>query len=170
MFKVRFYFGYKHGPSYSGTPVGRSPCVPLSGSHTRAPIGRTALRACRTGPYPKVSPLDDSPSPRAAHIDRTHAHGRTRANVPWDRRDTHGTAYHGTARKRAHRRCLPAGPPCGMRMHAHADGWAPRPASQNLTCMSHPHHSFRLNDFHIAETWMCRLTRLHGDTVKRIIS
>jgi hypothetical protein len=76
--------------------------VPLSGSHTLAPIGRTALRACATGSHPKVTPRDGSPSPRAAHIDRTHAHGRTRANVPWDGRDAHGTAHHGTARERTH--------------------------------------------------------------------
>ena len=87
---------------------GTVPTVPLSGSHTLAPIGRTALRACATGSYPKVSPLDDSPSPRAGHVDRTRAHGRTRANVPWDGRDAHGTAHHGTARERAH--TLPAGP------------------------------------------------------------
>ena len=88
--------------------VGRSPTVLLSGSHTLAPIGRTALRACATGSHPKVTPRDGSPSPRAGHIDRTHSHGRARANVPWDGRDAHGTAHHGTARERAH--TPPAGP------------------------------------------------------------
>ena len=83
--------------------------VPLSGSHTLAPIGRTALRACATGSHPKVTPRDGSPSPRAGHIDRTHSHGRARANVPWDGRDAHGTAHHGTARERAH--TLPMRPP-----------------------------------------------------------
>ena len=76
--------------------------VPLSGSHTLAPIGRTALRACATGSHPKVTPRDGSPSRRATHIDRTRAHGRTRADVPWDGRDAHGTAHHGTARERTH--------------------------------------------------------------------
>ena len=82
--------------------VGRSPTVLLSGSHTLAPIGRTALRACATGSHPKVTPRDGSPSPRAGHIDRTHSHGRARANVPWDGRDAHGTAHRGTARARVH--------------------------------------------------------------------
>ena len=108
MFKVRFYFGYNTRPSHIVPQVGRSPFVPLFGSHTRAPIGRTALRACATGSYPKVSPLDDSHSPRAGQFDRTRAHGRTHANVPWHGRDAHGTAHHGTARERAH--TLPAGP------------------------------------------------------------
>jgi hypothetical protein len=76
--------------------------VPLSGSHTLAPIGRTALRACATGSHPKVTPRDGSPSRRATHIDRTRAHGRTRADVPWDGRDAHGTTYPRTARERAH--------------------------------------------------------------------
>ena len=84
------------------------PIVPLLGSHTLAPIGRTALRACATGSHPKVTPRDGSPSPRAGHIDRTHSHGRARANVPWDGRDAHGTAHHGTARARAH--TPPTGP------------------------------------------------------------
>ena len=78
------------------------PIVPLSDDHTRAPIGPTALGGHRTGSHPSVTPSDGSPSPRAAHIDRTHAHGRTRANVPWDGRDAHGTAHHGTARERTH--------------------------------------------------------------------
>ena len=67
-----------------------------------------ALRGRATGSHPYVTPSDGSPSLRAAHINRTRAHGRTRANVPWDGRDAHGTAHHGTARKRAH--TLPAGP------------------------------------------------------------
>ena len=67
-----------------------------------------ALRWRATGSHPKVSPLDDSPSPRAGHVDRTRSHGRARANVPWDGRDAHGTAHHGTAHARAH--TSPTGP------------------------------------------------------------
>ena len=78
------------------------PIVPLLGSHTLAPIGRTALRACATSSHPKVTPRDGSPLPRAGHIDRTHSHGRARANVPWDGRDAHRTAPPRTARARAH--------------------------------------------------------------------
>ena len=95
-------FRLQYSTVLSVPTVGRSPTVLLSGSHTLAPIGRTALRACATGSHPKVTPRDGSPSPRAGHIDRTHSHGRARANVPWDVRDPHGTAHHGTARERAH--------------------------------------------------------------------
>jgi hypothetical protein len=91
---------------YSTVPVvprvGRLAIVPLFGSHTRAPIGRTALRACASGSYPEVSPLDDSPSPRAGHIDRTRSHRRARANVPWDSPDAYRKAPPRTARARVH--------------------------------------------------------------------
>ena len=95
-------FRLQYSTVLSVPKVGRSPTVLLSGSHTLAPIGRTALRACATGSHPKVTPRDGSPSRRATHIDRTRAHGRTRAEVPWDGRDAHGTAHHGTARERTH--------------------------------------------------------------------
>jgi hypothetical protein len=61
-----------------------------------------ALGGHRTGSHPKVTPRDGSPSPRAAHIDRTRAHGRTRANVPQHCRDAHRTTHPRTARERAH--------------------------------------------------------------------
>ena len=102
--------------------MGRSPFVPLFRSHTQSPIGPTALGRHRTGSHPKVTPWDGSPSPRAVHIDRTHSHGRARANVPWDGRDAHRTAHHETARARAHT------PPTGPLRPA------PRPGTR-LTCL-----------------------------------
>ena len=95
-------FRLQYSTVLSVPKVGRSPTVLLSGSHTLAPIGRTALRACATGSHHKVTPRDGSPSPRAGHIDRTHSHGRARANVPWDGRDAHGKSPPRTARERAH--------------------------------------------------------------------
>ena len=82
--------------------VGRLAIVPLFRSHTHSPIGPTALGRHRTGSHPKVSPLDDSPSPRAVHIDRTRSHGHARANVPHDGRDAHRTKRPQTAHERAH--------------------------------------------------------------------
>ena len=119
MFKVRYIFGYRTRPSHPSHRVGRYPDRPTFGiayPRTDRPNG-TPRRACATGSHPKVTPRDGSPSPRAGHIDRTHSHGRARANVPWDGRDAHGTAHHGTARKAANAptRCLrvPCGPLCG---------------------------------------------------------
>ena len=78
------------------------PIVPLSDDDTCSPIGPTAGRGHRTGRHPEVTPRDGGPSPGIARIERTRAHGRARANVPWDGRDAHGTAHHGTARERTH--------------------------------------------------------------------
>ena len=108
MFKVRFYFGYNTRPSRSRPRPGRSATVPVFRTNTHAPIGRTALCGRATGSHPYVTPLDGSPSLRAAHINRTRAHGRARANVPQHCRDAHGTTHPRTARERAH--TLPAGP------------------------------------------------------------
>ena len=81
---------------------GTRPIVLLWGSHTRSPIGPTAGRGHRTGRHPDVIPRDGAPSPGTARIERTRSNARAHANVPWDGRDAHGTAHHGTARERTH--------------------------------------------------------------------
>ena len=107
------------------------PFAPLFRSHTHSPIGPTALGRHRTGSHPKVTPWDGSPSPRAVHIDRTHSHGRARANVPWDGRDAHGTAHHETARARAHT------PPTGP-LRGPLRGLAPGQRAYSAACRCSP--------------------------------
>jgi hypothetical protein len=101
-----------------------------------------ALRWRATGSHPKVSPLDDSPSPRAGHVDRTRSHGRARANVPWDV-GTHMGKRRLGRRAHAFTRCLcgPRGPldgrASGQRAYAAACRSSPPPRAaraRNSSC------------------------------------
>ena len=50
--------------------------------HTCSPIDCTVPDGHGAASYPEVTPLDDSPSPRAGQFDRTCSHTTTHANVP----------------------------------------------------------------------------------------
>ena len=145
-------FRLQYSTVLSVPKVGRSPTVLLSGSHTLAPIGRTALRACATGSHPKVTPRDGSPSPRAVHIDRTHSHGRARANVPWDGRDAHGTAQSLAARARVHT------PPTGP-LRGPLRGLAPGQRAYSAACRSSsPTRAARARNASCSRPSRCRAT------------
>ena len=91
-----------HSTVLFSATVGRSPTVPLWGSHTRSPIGPTAGRGHRTGRHPEVTPRDGGPSPGTARIERTRANARAHANVPLSVGTPTGRDTIGTARERTH--------------------------------------------------------------------
>ena len=85
--------------------MGRSPFVSLLNTHTHSPDDRTVSYAHETCSYPKVTLLDDSPSPRTAQIDRAHMHSPLTPNfqsIFQPSNQAHGTPPFSIGNMKAH--------------------------------------------------------------------